>query len=109
MASNTALGRYFFDRCFNMIELFEQCRRHFAAFVGRHCPECCLALCREPERTGLLAEVVNSNRFGGLCMMAAPSDAACAQAACDHMVTCCLGDSSERNSHLLHAHLLADI
>eukprot|EP00434_Breviolum_minutum_P017904 symbB.v1.2.015795.t1/scaffold1190.1/size132987/4 len=27
MASNTALGRYFFDRCFNMIELFEQCRR----------------------------------------------------------------------------------
>jgi len=49
MASNTALGRYFFDRCFNMIELFEQCR--------------------EPERTGLLAKVVNSNRFGGLCMM----------------------------------------
>ena len=38
MASNTALGRYFFDRCFNMIELFE-CRRHFAACVGW-----CLAL-----------------------------------------------------------------
>lgn len=48
MASNTALGRYFFDRFFSAIELVDF---------------------REPERTGILARVVNSNRFGSLCMM----------------------------------------
>jgi len=31
------------------------------------------ALPREPERTGILARVVNSNRFGSLCMMASAS------------------------------------
>lgn len=50
MASNTALGRYLFDRFFDAIEL--------------------LLNCREPERHGLLASVVNSNHFGALCMMA---------------------------------------
>lgn len=49
MASSTALGRYFFDQFFDAIELFAQCR--------------------EPERTGMLANIVNSNRFGGLCML----------------------------------------
>lgn len=48
MASSTALGRYFFDDFFSTIEHIDF---------------------REPERSGILARVVNSNRFGSLCMM----------------------------------------
>mmetsp|Transcript_59303 Transcript_59303/g.138906 ORF Transcript_59303/g.138906 Transcript_59303/m.138906 type:complete len:714 (-) Transcript_59303:101-2242(-) len=48
MASSTALRRFFF---------------HWVASAIEWCEDC-----REPHRTGILAKIVKSNRFGGLCM-----------------------------------------
>ena len=96
MASNTALGRYFFDRLFSAVELLDLRPIHVlsqkpqkmdlfsswpiesthvlhSAFETEGFQIQLFALHREPERTGLLAKVVNSNRFGGLCMMASHS------------------------------------
>ena len=104
MASSTALRRFFFHWVASAIEWCEDCRQGsfghkswhdqfaMACMHSTSCRDwtkdptflnlftylswnCCAS--REPHRTGILAKIVKSNRFGGLCMTAPRTTAMC--------------------------------